>query len=222
MSTFRNDHLQKDHQNASLSDSYICYLLLLGAGVGASLTWAFAQNLLSPQEHNHGKLSSSYEERKRQRLPDLVSLGRHGESEGNVDKTLWWKIPDNKIRLTEQGRHQAQRVGKRIEHVLQHYETNLGICMQRIHIHTSPFERTIETARLARPSIEHRIVRHNMCPRLREQEFGNMQNADFNAYREEQKHVGRFWYRFPTGESGADGALVFHFVISEGIFVLQS
>jgi len=39
---------------------------------------------------------------------------------------------------------------------------------------------------------------------LREQEFGNTQNVAFQEYRNEQKKVGRFWYRFPTGESGAD------------------
>lgn len=65
-----------------------------------------------------------------------------------------------------------------------------------------------------------------MEPRLREQEFGNLQGDEFIKYREEQTKViwagrtffpkllrlfvasifqiGRFWYRFPTGESGAD------------------
>jgi broad specificity phosphatase PhoE len=223
MSTFSN--ALKDNQNSNVTDSAACYLLLLGVGVGASLTWAIAQNFIWSwlgQEQNKGNLSSSYEERKRERLPDLVILVRHGESEGNVDKTLWWKVPDNKIRLTEKGRLQAMQVGERIERVLQHYESNLGICMQRLHIHASPFERTIETARLARKSIEHRVARHNMCPRLREQEFGNMQSADFKAYREEQKYVGRFWYRFPTGESGADGVLVCHYVTAECILIVSS
>ena len=39
---------------------------------------------------------------------------------------------------------------------------------------------------------------------LREQEFGNLQGDDFKTFREEQRSVGRFYYRFPTGESGAD------------------
>jgi broad specificity phosphatase PhoE len=209
MSTCSNAHRLKAHQNDNMKDSIACCLFLLGVGVGASLTWAIVKTSRYAR-----KQSSTYGERKRQRLPDLVILVRHGESEGNVDKTLWWKVPDNKIRLTEKGRQQALDVGERIERALKHYETNLGICMQRLHIHASPFERTIETAQLARESIEHRVVRHNLCPRLREQEFGNMQCSDFKAYREEQKHVGRFWYRFPTGESGADGALIFHEVMA--------
>lgn len=39
---------------------------------------------------------------------------------------------------------------------------------------------------------------------LREQEFGNLQGDDFQKFREQQSHIGRFYYRFPTGESGAD------------------
>jgi len=35
------------------------------------------------------------------------------------------------------------------------------------------------------------------------QEFGNLQGEEFKAWRHEQASVGRFWYRFPTGESGA-------------------
>jgi broad specificity phosphatase PhoE len=41
-------------------------------------------------------------------------------------------------------------------------------------------------------------------PRIREQEFGNKQDETFTRLREDQMSVGRFWYRFPTGESGAD------------------
>ena len=48
-------------------------------------------------------------------------------------------------------------------------------------------------------------VRHtHIDPRVREQEFGNLQGDEFKSQRAEQKRVGRFWYRFPTGESGAD------------------
>lgn len=39
---------------------------------------------------------------------------------------------------------------------------------------------------------------------LRPQEMGNLQGSEFAVYRQEQQKVGRFWYRFPTGESGAD------------------
>lgn len=41
-------------------------------------------------------------------------------------------------------------------------------------------------------------------PRIREQEFGNLQGDDHREYRKQQSEIGRYWYRFPTGESGAD------------------
>jgi broad specificity phosphatase PhoE len=145
------------------------------------------------------------EEQKRERLPDLVILIRHGQSEGNTDKTKWWSKPDSQIELTKVGIEQAKRAGKRIEDIFQFYEQTLGVPMDRVHVHVSPFKRTIQTAKYVREAFEDRVVRQNLCPRLREQEFGNLQSDEFNKYREEQKRVGRFWYRFPTGESGADG-----------------
>eukprot|EP00961_Rhodomonas_salina_P231805 3131749-Rhodomonas_salina.1 len=40
--------------------------------------------------------------------------------------------------------------------------------------------------------------------RIREQEFGNLQGDEHLQQREDQEFVGRYFYRFPTGESGAD------------------
>jgi broad specificity phosphatase PhoE len=47
-------------------------------------------------------------------------------------------------------------------------------------------------------------VRTDIETRIREQEVGNLQGEDFQNFRREQQRVGRFWYRFPTGESGSD------------------
>ena len=55
-----------------------------------------------------------------------------------------------------------------------------------------------------RTAFEHRIVRTDIESRIREQEFGNVQTEDFQLQRQEQQKIGRFWYRFATGESGAD------------------
>jgi broad specificity phosphatase PhoE len=42
-------------------------------------------------------------------------------------------------------------------------------------------------------------------PRLREQDFGNLQNPSAMAVcQEERERFGSFYYRFPQGESGAD------------------
>jgi broad specificity phosphatase PhoE len=175
---------------------------------------------------------------RRQRLPDVILLVRHGESEGNADHTLYREKPDNLVRLTATGLEQARTAGVRIEAILQTYDekrrqqqqqlssssssssiwssifffwcrrptvTTAAPPPMRVHLIVSPFERTVQTAMAMRQSFDHRIVRTDLQPRIREQEFGNLQkNDDFVQFRAEQKKVGRFWYRFPTGESGAD------------------
>jgi broad specificity phosphatase PhoE len=141
---------------------------------------------------------------KRKRLPPLVLLLRHGESEANADHTLWRNKPDNLIELTSQGRAQARVAGRRIEEFFERFENETGKMVRRVHIHVSPFERTLQTAIEARKYFEHRVVRTSPESRIREQEFGNMSKKDSAVHREEQKRVGRFWYRFPTGESGCD------------------
>jgi broad specificity phosphatase PhoE len=182
--------------------------------------------------------------RRRQRLPDVILLVRHGESEGNADHTLFREKPDNLVRLTATGVEQSRQAGVRIESILQTYDERRRRQQQeelleqqkqqslfsnfffpsffwrrcrlatppppepllplRVHLIVSPFERTVQTAMEMRRSFDHRIVRTDLQPRIREQEFGNWQDHDFEQFRVEQKKVGRFWYRFPTGESGAD------------------
>ena len=61
-----------------------------------------------------------------------------------------------------------------------------------------------QTARCLRTAIEPNLIHTYIEPRVREQEFGNLQGDEFKAFRAEQMRVGRFFYRFPTGESGAD------------------
>jgi broad specificity phosphatase PhoE len=144
---------------------------------------------------------------RRDRLPRLVILVRHGESEGNADHTLYRTKPDNLVELTSKGIHQSQEAGKRIEEIFKRADQNRkykDAAIKRVHLVISPFERTLQTAAALRPCFEHRIVRTDVQPRIREQEFGNLQGHDFEDFRKSQKTVGRFWYRFPTGESGAD------------------
>mmetsp|Transcript_148982 Transcript_148982/g.285403 ORF Transcript_148982/g.285403 Transcript_148982/m.285403 type:complete len:311 (-) Transcript_148982:62-994(-) len=132
---------------------------------------------------------------KRKLLPERIILIRHGESEGNADHTLYRTKADNLIELTENGSAQAIEVGKRIKAL---------IGESPVVIHVSPFQRTLQTARNARSSFEHQVRHVHVDPRIREQEFGNLQGDDFKKFREEQQQVGRFFYRFPTGESGGD------------------
>jgi broad specificity phosphatase PhoE len=142
---------------------------------------------------------------KRARLPTLIILVRHGESEGNADHTLWRKKADNSIDLSSNGVKEAEHAGEQVEKIFKTYDHDENLPnIKRVHLIVSPFERTLQTSIFMRPPFDHRIVRTEVEPRIREQEFGNLQGDEFERFREEQRSVGRFWYRFPTGESGAD------------------
>lgn len=131
----------------------------------------------------------------RELLPKRVILVRHGESEGNIDAEVYKQKPDNAVELTEAGSRQALEAGRRIKQV---------IGDETVHVIVSPFQRTMQTSRNLLVSIQPQVVDYLKDPRIREQEFGNLQGDDFRKFRKEQKTVGRYFYRFPTGESGAD------------------
>jgi broad specificity phosphatase PhoE len=134
---------------------------------------------------------------RRRRLPRRIILVRHGESEGNTDVSLYRDKADNLIELTAKGAEQAQAAGRRIRGLLRTGDS--------VALHVSPFARTLETARRLRDELPDAAVRFcHITPLIREQEFGNLQGDDFATYRAEQQRVGRFFYRFPTGESGSD------------------
>jgi broad specificity phosphatase PhoE len=103
------------------------------------------------------------------------------------------------VGLTLAGEQEASKAGKRIAELLDQ-DPNC----KRIMLTVSPFERTLQTAHHMRSYFESKIVRTEIESRIREQEMGNIQSHEFQGYREEQKRVGRFWYRFPTGEAGSD------------------
>ena len=54
-------------------------------------------------------LASAWEQ-----MPNGSSSLRHGESEANVDSTILAHKADNLIELTDKGREQARRAGRRL------------------------------------------------------------------------------------------------------------
>ena len=71
----------------------------------------------------------------------------------------------------------------------------------------SPFERTLQTLNCVQQGLAPttQIAAVHVDPRVREQEFGNYQVKDeMQLHKSTASEVGRFWYRRPTGESGAD------------------
>jgi Histidine phosphatase superfamily (branch 1) len=133
------------------------------------------------------------DDRRRQRLPELIVLVRHGESEGNADDSLYRNKPDHIINLTPLGVEQAALAGERLEReVFGAYEQETKAAIRRVHLTVSPFERTLQTAAALRIAVDGRIVRTDIEPRIREQEFGNVQTSQFRQLRAEQRRIGRF------------------------------
>eukprot|EP00756_Hemistasia_phaeocysticola_P061774 Hpha_TRINITY_DN5183_c0_g1::TRINITY_DN5183_c0_g1_i1::g.193014::m.193014 len=133
------------------------------------------------------------------RRPKRVFIVRHGQSLGNVDESAYVRIPDWCIPLTDKGVGQAQRAGEAIRRV---------IGDEPIYTYVSPYRRCRET--LAHmfdgPLGENTLtgsVREE--PRLIEQQFGNFQDLEeIQTAKRDRRRFGRFFYRFPNGESGLD------------------
>jgi len=126
--------------------------------------------------------------------PNRIILVRHGESEGNLDDTVYERVPDHRISLTPKGFQQARDTGAAIRDVLDG---------ESVEAYVSPYVRTRQTLEaLALPLVE-RDVR--VEPRLREQDWANFQDpVDIAQQKAERDRYGHFFYRFSHGESGSD------------------
>jgi broad specificity phosphatase PhoE len=77
---------------------------------------------------------------------------------------------------------------------------------EKVHVFVSPYARTLMTADIMLAQLSKGQVKNiRIDPRLREQEFGNIQSDEAHKENERSRDlVGRFFFRFPTGESAAD------------------
>jgi len=129
--------------------------------------------------------------------PKRIFVVRHGESLGNISPEVYINVPDWRISLTEEGKEQAKATGSKISHI---------IGEDPVFFYTSPYRRTKETLQSMVTEFEQSdIVGVREEPRLTEQQFGNFQNLDeIQICKVERSSYGRFYYRFPQGESGFD------------------
>jgi broad specificity phosphatase PhoE len=126
--------------------------------------------------------------------PNRIILVRHGESEGNVDDTIYERVPDHRIGLTPKGFEQARQTGAAIREVLDG---------ESVEVYVSPYVRTRQTLETLGLPVAERDVR--VEPRLREQDWANFQDpADIAEQKTLRDRYGHFYYRFSHGESGAD------------------
>lgn len=148
------------------------------------------------QENNHNHQSCKL-------LPKRIILVRHGESQGNLDTSAYSTTPDHKISLTEQGRAQARLAGSCLRDLISGH----GSCPDwLVHFYVSPYERTRSTLReIGKSFSKKRVIGVREECRIREQDFGNFQVEErMKDIKETREKFGRFFYRFPEGESAAD------------------
>jgi broad specificity phosphatase PhoE len=129
--------------------------------------------------------------------PKRIILIRHAESEGNVDETVYQRKPDHRIELTEKGKQQARDAGEKLKAILGPNES--------VYAYVSPYMRTEQTLYEIGQAIgTHRVLGVREEPRMREQDFGNFQDVGMAELKRERQRFGRFFFRFPNGESAAD------------------
>lgn len=128
--------------------------------------------------------------------PKRIILIRHGESEANVDRYLFGRVPDYTIELTDRGRQQAEEAGKRLKAL---------VGDESVYFYISPFWRARSTFEGVAAAFPRRQFVYSEEPRLREQEWGYLRSTEeFDRICRERTEYGTFYYRIPGGEAGTD------------------
>ena len=128
--------------------------------------------------------------------PNRIILIRHGESEGNANKSHYLTTPDYALQLTEKGAEQARQAGKNIRDI---------IGPESVYVYLSPYFRTRQTLQHLKGELEPNVVKVVEDPRIREQDWGHLRHPNENEEIMRQRDgFSTFYYRIPDGESGAD------------------
>ncbi len=137
--------------------------------------------------------------------PDKIILLRHGQSEGNVDKSVYSHTPDYALQLSQNGHKQACVAGQQILSQIDDGTT--------VQYYVSPYWRTRQTFEHIRKALARTIALDYVYedPRLREQEWsGDFRKDDrgdappYADLEERRDNYGHFYFRLHGGESCAD------------------
>lgn len=128
--------------------------------------------------------------------PKRVILCRHGQSEGNANRKITMTVPDHMLHLTQAGREQALETGRNLFSI---------IGKESVTFFASPYVRACETMNgIAQSFGGVDKVNVHEDAYIREQDFGNFDRENTKEMHKEKKVFGKFYYRFPEGESPAD------------------
>ncbi|KNC85335.1 hypothetical protein SARC_02482 [Sphaeroforma arctica JP610] len=149
------------------------------------------------------------------RKPFRILLVRHGVSTANLDPSVYEYTPDHRIPLAPEGKTMARKAGEAIsKYFYEVYKdpTNAG----HIRMWHSPYLRAVQTAEAIRDSCGQWITDARENPMIAEIDYGLFEGRgrtfaqdlgmqkELTHYNLRAMHSGRFWARFPLGESPFD------------------
>jgi len=165
------------------------YKIITTSLIGVSLFLVFRKFILGFIGHHIIMFSKYYKYLK-------IILIRHGQSQANVDKSLYSQKPDCQIGLSDLGKSQAFEAGKKLKQLLDP--------SNRIKFFVSPYQRTKDTYEGLLKSVANQKMQTWVDPRLREQDRGMHNDEERKQLFIDRKAQGHFFFRFPQGEAGAD------------------
>ena len=144
-----------------------------------------------------------------------IFLIRHGESIANTGENYENRLPDHQVPLSEKGVQQAFDQGK----WLAAYCAEKGIDLSKARIWRSPYKRTRQTSEEFNKSLKINDIReditlieiqYGLFDSLPDEEWGKRFPAENEEYLRQKNNQGKFYARFPMGESPFDVALRVH------------
>lgn len=132
-------------------------------------------------------------------------ITRHGQSEGNVNQSVYFKMPDWSVPLTEKGKEQANKVGVEIyNNIIDSNDTYNCLLVYSSYTRAKQTTEIIEK-QLTRPRRFAFPCKKFETPLIREREWGDLRE-EYETYktREEREHLFDFYRRPNGGESFAD------------------
>jgi len=158
-----------------------------------------------------------------QKWPQALWIVRHGQSAGNVARDAaeaaaraWIDVDSRDVDVP------LSKLGEQQAHSLGHWFANLPQAERPTAVLTSPYIRAKQTTRLLMESASLSLddVPLRADERLREKEFGVLDRLTkfgirqkFPELSEQRRHVGKFYFRPPGGESWCDVILRLRSVI---------
>lgn len=132
-----------------------------------------------------------------------IFLIRHGQSEGNVDPSVYGTVPDHAIKMTDKGRQQILDAASVIKEQFDKFKDVVtGGTPQWCSLFYSPYDRTVESAMILSSNLGIRVQEDYMSPLLIERKWGNLRE-DLKVA-DDKKEMFKFWSKPDGGESFCD------------------